>query len=273
MVSRYKYMQSFGRFGKDVLPKNAHMICISIGSVGNIAMVMNSLYFMGEECESVYIDFSKKELMNWVGSNPYDEVFKQSLSEDYEQVSCWGNVLFDWDASDLEDIRNTVKPYFHFNNDLMDEVNEFNNVGADTLGVHVRMSDMNSWHGDQFGYVYYDNYIYEIDYMLAKNSSIKNIFVASDNKETLDKLIGHYGNIIYHPNVSRTDNEHEVGTEAELRRKGHKRMEGFDNFYTPFIDMLLLSRCGYFIGRKYSNFSIASIMLGSMKYDNIINLS
>ena len=81
MVSRYKYMQSFGRFGKDVLPKNAHMICISIGSVGNIAMVMNSLYFMGEECESVYIDFSKKELMNWVGSNPYDEVFKQSLSD------------------------------------------------------------------------------------------------------------------------------------------------------------------------------------------------
>ena len=264
-----------GRFGKDILPEKANIKCVSLGSVGNIAQIINSLYFMGDNCKEIYVDFIKKELMEWVGQYPYDNVLDQESTEDYIDVSCWGNMLFDWDEEVLFDIRNKIQPYFKFKDDLLEIVNTFaqdNNINENTLGVHIRMSDMNAWHGSQFGYVYIEDYIREIDALLDRGT-IHNIFVASDNKETLYKLKKHYKDIIYYPDVARTNNEHEEGDEPSLRVKGYERMTGMCNFYTPFIDMLLLTKCGYFIGRKYSNFSIAAIMLGDMKYNNIINLS
>lgn len=270
----FKRIQMDGRFGKDILPEKANMVCISVGSVGNLAMVMNSLYFCGDNCKDVYIDFTKKELMNWENQNPYDDVFDQNITDEYERINCWGNKLMDYNEEVLADIRNKVQPYFKFKKSLTDIIDSFvnwNNIGEDTLGVHIRMSDMNAWHGDQFGYVYYETYLKYIDELLS-SGKIKNIFIASDNKETLQKLKNRY-NIIYYEDVARTDNEHEIGKEPQLRKKGHERMEGFYNFYTPFIDLLLLSKCGYFIGRKHSNFSIAATMLGNMKFNNIVNLS
>jgi hypothetical protein len=38
------------------------------------------------------------------------------------------------------------------------------------------------------------------------------------------------------------------------------------------MDLLLLTKCGYFIGRKYSNFSNAAMLLGNMKFENIRGL-
>lgn len=264
-----------GRFGKDEIPEKANLLCVSIGSVGNLAFVMNQLYLCGKNCKEIYIDFTKKELMSWENQNPYDTIMDQKTNEEYQTISCWGNELFDYDAIVLADIREKIQPYFKFNEDLMTNVNRFAekyNIGKRTLGVHIRMSDMNSWHGDQFGYVYYKDYIKEID-KLKETGRIDNIFVASDNHETLRKLINRYGDFMIHnPNVRRTDNEQEKGTQDELRVKGHKRMEGYDNFSTPFLDMLLLTKCGHFIGRKYSNFSGAAIFLGNMKFKNIINL-
>lgn len=275
IIKIYKTNQFRGRFSTDIVPEKAHLICVSVGSVGNVAMAMNSLYFCGYNCKEIYIDFSKKTLTNWTGKNPYDKIFDQHLTDTYEKVSCWGNMLFDWDEIVLADIRNKVQSYFKFNdytNGLVDNFVKLNNISEKTLGVHIRMSDMNSWHGTQFGFVYYDDYIREIDRILHDND-IDNLFISSDNKETLNKLKIRYSNAIYYTDVFRTDNEHEYGDHKKLMDDFFYRMRDWDVFYTPFLDMITLSKCGYFIGRKFSNFSIAAIMLGNMKFKNIVNLS
>ena len=279
MIEKYKNIRiADGKFGKDELPKKARLLCLTVGCVGNIGFVINQLYFMKGYCEEIYIDIEKdkKKRAKWAGTNPYDMVLDQKLTDDYTAVSCWGNELFDYDSIILEDIRNTVKPYFKFELVLVNIVNDFiddNDIGKNTLGVHVRMSDMNAWHGDQFGFIYYEDYTREIDTVLKNNPNVDKIFISSDNEETLGNLMKRYeGVAVCHENISRTPNEHDEGDEDELRVKGFERLSGEFNFYTPFVDMLTLTKCGYFIGRKFSNFSCAAIMLGEMKFKNIINL-
>jgi hypothetical protein len=262
-----------GRFGKDILPKKAHLLCLSVGSVGNLSMAMNHLYFMSGTCEQIYMDFTKKSLTGWENQNPYDDVMDQMLTDEFVSVSCWGNELMNYGEDSLIDIRNTVKPYFKFKQSLVDKIDRFcedNHVNHNTVGVHVRMNDMNAWHGDQFGFVYYEDYTKHIDILL---NDAHNIFVASDNYETLNKLIERYGDkVVYHKEVRRSEKEHQEGNHKELRDMGHKRLSGYENFVTPFDDLLSLIKCGSLIGRKYSNFTIAAVMLGNMKFNNIVNL-
>lgn len=265
-----------GRFGKNLLHSKTKLTCVSVGCVGNLAFAMNHLYFLKGECESIYIDFMKKEFCEWENKlNPYDEILNQKITDEYKEVFCFGNELHDYDEIILQDIRNEVKPFFNFRKVLTHQVDSFceeHEISLGTVGVHVRMSDMNAWHGTQFGYVYYTDYVNKMDYLL-NNHPINNFFIASDNQETLDKLIKRYGGIIhYHKNVYRTEHEHEYGLEEDLRKKCYEKLTGFYNFYTPFLDLLTLSRCGYFIGRKFSNFSLAATVLGDMPFNRIINL-
>ena len=114
IIDRYKnkYIQR-GKFGKDLLPEKAHLLCISVGCVGNVAMAMNHVYFMKDRCKDIYIDFTKKDLSGWLNMpNPYDEILDQCLTSDYVPVSCWGNELHGYDEVVLDDIRNTIKPFF-----------------------------------------------------------------------------------------------------------------------------------------------------------------
>jgi hypothetical protein len=261
----------------DVLSeKNTKFICGSVGCVGNLAFVINQLYFFKGQCENIYIDFTKKELTGWENKeNPYDVIFDQKCDENFVDIHCWGLALFDYDKIILDDIRKQTQSFFKFNSKLVEKTNNFaleKNIGNKTLGVHIRMNDMNAWHGNVFGYVYYEDYVKEINRILSK-FNIENIFVASDNYETLEKLKQKYGSLItYAEDVSREPNEQEEGTEDELREKGLKRLSGEYNFISPFTDLLLLMKCGYIIGRKYSNFTSAAVFLGNTKYEYIINL-
>lgn len=275
-IDEYKRtMTERHRFTKEELPEYAHLELDSVGSVGNLGFVINHLYFMRGLCKAVYIDITKGK-MDIIGEkiNRYDNVLIQNTGPNYKRVNCYGNGLFDYDGEILEDIRETVKPYFKFQSSLQDEADSFcklHNIGEDTLGVHIRMNDMNAWHGDQFGEIIFKDYKKAIDKKLSKRN-IKNIFISSDNNETLAKLKNRYSNLVYHKNVFRANKEQQPGTEDELRAMGFEKLRGKYAFESPFLDFLTLIKCGHFIGRKHSNFSIAAVMLGGMKFDNIINL-
>jgi hypothetical protein len=266
------------------LPKNAHLKCVTLGSVGNISYIVHHLYFFKGYCEKIYVDYyykddywkddyNNKELFNW-NYNPYDKIFNQKLTNDYEIIRCWGTSLFDYDSIILDDIRKKTQHYFKFNENLMKIVNKISlekNINEKTLALHIRLNDFNFVHGAEYGYVYYEDYIKEIDKILNKND-INNIFVGSDNYETLEKLKVRYGNKLeFIDNISRNLKEYQDNTDVILQNF-RNRLIGEYNFITPFIDFLLLIKCGYFIGRKYSNFSSAVTFLGNMKFENIINL-
>jgi hypothetical protein len=256
-----------------LLPKNAHLNCTTVGSVGNISFAVHHLYFFKGNCENIYMDFNNRNI-KWGNENPYDKVFNQQLTSDYQMVCCWGLSLFNYDSISLEDIRKNTQHYFKFNQNLTKIVNNIaleKNINEKTLGVHIRMNDWNICHGNQLGYVYYEDYVIEIDNLLD-NNDINNIFVGSDNYETIEKLKSKYGDkILIADDISRNMKEQQDDM-GFITNNFEKRLSNEYDFITPFIDFLLLIKCGYFIGRKYSNFSCAATYLGNMKFENIINL-
>lgn len=279
-IKKYKcqqYAKISERHKNDVLlPKNAHLRCISIGCVGNLAFAIHHLYYFKGECEKIYMDFTKKSLTDWENKeNPYDKIFNQVLTKEFVPIPCAGLALFDYDETVLDDIRKSTQHFFSFNQNLIDVVDKIvlnKNIGNKTLGVHIRMNDWNAWHGGQLGIIRYDDYVKEID-MVLKNNDINNIFIASDNVETLEKLKQRYGiKLVWADDVSREKNEEEIGDENSLRIKAMNRLTGEFNFITPFIDLLSLMKCEYLIARKYSNFSSTAIFLGNMKFKNIFIL-
>jgi len=151
---------------------------------------------------------------------------------------------------------------------LTDKIDAFcdaNNINEKTLGVHLRLNDMNAWHGAEWGIVEYKHYLEAIIRNMPKYD---NIFVSCDNEETLYKLKRDL-NVIHYDNIHRAKDESVIGTKSQLRAMAAEKMETKFAFETPFMDMLTLARCGGLIGRKYSNFTTAAIVLGVADFENI----
>jgi hypothetical protein len=134
-------------------------------------------------------------------------------------------------------------------------------IGIDdsTVGVHVRLTDMNIIHGKDYGVLSFE------DFKTQLNPDTK-YFISSDNNESINKLKELFGNNInYVKDMIRSEFENENSESLRL-----------NNFKNPqfwiesFLEMLLLSKCGTLICRS-SNLSNASI-INSKTIKNIIRL-
>lgn len=271
-----KYMISVGNFNCEKLSPKSHLVCNGIGMIGTLTFVINSLYLYGDDVEEIYVD-----MCDWwkkthgFKDNPYDHILKQTTNSEYIKSDVFGH-HFDRlkNINILNDIRKTIK-LIKFNDNIMEYVNDQKNklnIDENSLGVHVRLTDMNHVHGKEYGLVYYEDYVSEIDKILNENN-IKNIFASTDNNESLYKLKKRYGKTIQNlDNIYRTEKEDEV-------YNINKKSIGCDylnvkNFTESFYDALLLSKCGYIIGRKYSTFRIFSTIFSNIVDDKkIIELS
>jgi hypothetical protein len=148
-------------------------------------------------------------------------------------------------------------------------VNMFN-INENTLTVHIRLTDMNTKHSNQYGVYTFDDYKNEIDKVLKNNSNINNIYVASDNNESIYKLIS-----IYNEKIKIINFENPYRVEKENSDNFNYIVEHLNNMpelpVKVFTEMLIGSKGGYFIGRisDVSNFIILySDSIKTIKYLN-----
>lgn len=127
-----------------------------------------------------------------------------------------------------------------------------NNINERTLGVHVRLTDMNKIH-KQYGVLTTDSFKRKIDSVI-NSGDYDNIFVASDNMESIEELSKHY-KIIYNDVTNRSLTEDGSEYNKFLQDNSGEKSLWCDSF----LDFLTLSKCGGIIYTP-SNLAIASIM-------------
>lgn len=158
--------------------------------------------------------------------------------------------------------------------------NESLKLDNNTLGIHFRFTDMNIAHSYN-NPTTYAKYLIEIkNYVEMYN--IRTIFIASDNNETLNKLINDndlkHIKFIYR-NVKRYDKENASKSDMIWYKNPdtnspHPYLNNFKstifNINDPnthlecIIDVILLSKCNYLIF-AYSNVSNLSILMSDNK--------
>lgn len=175
------------------------------------------------------------------GVNPFDLVFDQSDIDDFEtELNAGGgardHLYQEEDRGRLRDICSRIKIHGDVLNRVPPEINER------TLGVHIRLTDMNT------GHTIYDPFNFE-DFIKAieeVRGEYDNIFVACDNDESLQKLPWPVicNDVVRYPHELA---DTEFLTDYYYEEIGRPRI-----WYDSFLEMACLSRCGGMIYRTSS---------------------
>lgn len=199
-------------------------------------------------------------------SNIFDFILNQTLSENFINIK--GHYIPGYSNTnkiELSDNYNTYKDIiakFNFKDELLNKIKTYQeklNITEKTIGVHIRLTDMNIHHANDYGYYNFDDY-------LKYFNNDDDFFVASDNKESIKKLVDIFGDKIkYVPNIIRAENENEDTSTLQLTN-----FKNYSFWEEAFIEMFLLSKCGSFICRA-SNLANATI-IHSNSIKNIIRI-
>jgi hypothetical protein len=132
-------------------------------------------------------------------------------------------------------------------------------IDENTIGVHLRLTDMNKQH-PQYGIVNYEHYEEAIEAIITPDS---NLFLASDNKESIDKFIEVYGDrVSYIPDLMRSETEEDHGHTAwQLDNMSDKNL-----WLESFLEMLFLSKCHTLV-QRVSTLAEAAYTLGSVTHE------
>jgi hypothetical protein len=158
--------------------------------------------------------------------------------------------------------------------------NELINISNNILGVHFRFTDMNSMHTKNKPICYTDYLNTILEYIKKKN--IQDIYVASDNDESINKLLKEESlkDIkIYHRNIKRYPTEKADKNDLKWYKNTNKKfphpyLNNFAHINNPnihlecIIDFILLSKCKYLIF-PYSNVSNMALLLSTSIVDKI----
>jgi len=113
---------------------------------------------------------------------------------------------------------------------------------------------MNMGHGNIYGVKNTNDYLNKIKSLNHEG----NIFVASDNNESIFKLEREFGSkVVYVKDMLRGKNEDENTSFLQLSKTLQKTL-----IIQAFIEMLLLAKCGLLLGTS-SNLTNASIIHGN----------
>lgn len=163
------------------------------------------------------------------------------------------------DSPDIEILRNILKQN-KISSTIVDYVNFYKNkfqIDRNTLVVHIRLTDMNINHKNDYGYYSIEDYYKKINEMTDKNPNINSIFICSDNSESIKKIESMYGEtykIIYlkDEETYRVENE-----ESDNYKYFYDNINQLDP--TKILREILIASTGsYFIYRisDVSNFII-----------------
>lgn len=212
--------------------------------------VQNSIYY---EIDNIFLNITDDR----TDSNMFNNIFKQKDNLDYNIINC--QILPSYcstkkieESSNLEKYKYLVNKLI-FQDEIINRVETYEkklNICKNTIGVHIRLTDMNIYHKDNYGVSTISNYIEAI-----KNYNDFNFFIASDNNESLSELKNIFGDKInYIDNLIRCDHSSDDSLFLQLNKFRDKEL-----WIQIFVEMLLLSKCSKLICRT-SNVSNASII-------------
>jgi hypothetical protein len=196
----------------------------------------------------------------------FNSILNQTLTDNLTNIDCgFKKGYCNKNKIELSNYFNNYKNVinkFNFKLELLDKIKTYQknlNITEKTIGVHIRLTDMNIHHLNDYGYSNFDNY-------LKYFNKHDDFFVASDNKESLNKLIDVFGDKIkYLPHAIRGNTEIEDTYSLQLTNFRNS------NFWEEaFIEMFLLSKCGSLIC-GVSNLSNAAI-IHSDTFKNVIRV-
>ena len=142
-----------------------------------------------------------------------------------------------------------------FKKNILEELNRFyNNSEGKTLGVHIRLTDMNKYHGDIYGVCEFKDYLKKISKI---EKQYTNIFVASDNVECINILKNIYGKKIktfnHLSNISPYKDDINFYNQTLLNAKNKKA------WVEVYLDVLALSKSDFLLCRT-SSIPLCSIL-------------
>lgn len=201
---------------------------------------------------------------NRLSINPFDYIFRQQINNGesftLKHKPPYTTNIPEEDRLKLKQI--TSKFDLHF--DIINQYSEIQKtlmINHDYLGIHLRLTDMNNIHGNDYGHKTFEDYLHVIDSALK---DYKKIYVASDNQESINKLISIYGNLITYGNFMRIAGENHDLYQWQINHLSEKKL-----WQDTFVDMLILAQCGGLIHRV-SNFANAAKIYGN--FSKIYNI-
>jgi len=213
-----------------------------------------------EDIDSLYIDIDRDRIdktrqMN-LNLNPFDFVLEQSDDNITRTVKPLNNYINYTNILENPNYKklSTVCSKLKIKDVVLDRID--NSITEDTLGVHVRITDMNLMH-PEYGKPSTKDYIKKIN-ELTNEKKFKNIFVASDNKKSIE-LIGNDFDILFNNVNNRSKHEHGgLNHTTYLRRQSGESQFWIDSF----VEMISLSRCGELL-YKMSSLNSASVLFSN----------
>ena len=215
------------------------------------------------DINNIYIDIDRNRICRIrnknININPFNFALEQNEDLVFDRTilshppkhyggKVYTDVLNHKDLNKLRIICSKIK----IKKDILSLVN--NNIGISTLGVHVRLTDMNRIH-PEYGVSSTKNYIDKINDVIVGGNN--KIFVASDNINSL-KILKDNFNIISNETTNRNSDEKSGNYMQYLRNRCSDKQLWIDSF----LEMISLSKCGELI-YKVSNLNNASVIFSN----------
>ena len=254
---------------------------IGVGMIGNLQIITNLYYHYDSP---VYADmYSKGNCITYDKEyekefniiNPFEYYFefrhknKQFVKEIDLPKNHYDIIALKYGNYNLKymDVYRTIKERFlqtyTFKNDILNFTNEYNEMyfkNKTILGVHIRCTDMVATNQNH-DYHYFINKIKDV---LTKHD-IDKIFIATDSNEIIQKATNIFGigKILWVNDIERVDTiDNPIGAHDRINtdciKYSHRKYHNYLCGKEVFIDMLLLSKCNYFI-RSFSAISDMAI--------------
>jgi len=195
--------------------------------------------------------------------NIFDNIFdfndKQEEILTISSTSCSGtrNRFFQANLYDNFFILKEINKKLVYNTYIINEVNNYvfkYNIDDKTLGIHIRLTDMNNLHSD-YGIISLEDYILEITNYVNNNKNITKLFIASDNNESINKIINIFPNLT----INYFENQYRVNNMTDDNFLNQVNNLNDINFIvTNFIENIILSKCCGLIHRisDFANYAI-----------------
>lgn len=213
-----------------------------------------------DDIENLYLNvdkarYKKNNKQVFRDVNPFDYVFEQIKYPDAKvwKASPTGSYKDMLNHPKINIIKKVVTK-LKVKQSIIDKID--NRVNEKTLGIHIRLTDMNIMHGKNYGIVNFDNYLKKLEEIMKINN-FENIFVASDNLESIKKLEKLYP-VIYYKDLK---NRSKFENDGDLKYQSYLRQNAFQKqlWEESFLEMLTLAKCGTVL-KRMSNLNNTAIM-------------
>ena len=235
----------------------------------DVEIILNSCYFDGHAFDYVFEQNRKireQQKVITLEETHRSPILLQPIYIHFAQRKIHRNDVFE----QLPHLK-TILSKLSFQDEVENDFSSFienNKIGKNSLGVHIRITDMNHVHPEH-GVHHFDDYVKIIDQI---HHSYDNIFVASDNIESIQKMKDLYPDkVVYFDDTVHVESTETANHLIKVVQQWKQHGDPWNQRSSPwtredprawqeiFREVMVLSRCGFLLGRS-SSVSLCAIL-------------